>query len=90
MLSTAEVETGSICHNGKVVVPICTIHSEIGHPQSPYPFKTDKTTIAGFLKSTITQKNSKSWDMNLHWMKDRILQKEFWIYWDKGYRNSGD
>ena len=28
--------------------------------------------------------------MNLHWMKDRILQKEFWIYRDKGDKNRGN
>ena len=28
--------------------------------------------------------------MKFHWMKDRILQKQFRVYWDKGVNNWAD
>ena len=28
--------------------------------------------------------------MQWNWMKDKIISKEFWIYWDKGENNKAD
>ena len=33
---------------------------------------------------------SKTWDKNLHWLRDREAQQHFNIYWDKGKNNHGD
>ena len=89
MPSVAKSETGAIHHNRTYTVPIRIILNELSHPQGSTPLKTDNNISAGFLKYTIRQKHSKPWYMNLHWMKDRILQKEFWVYWDKGYNSRG-
>ena len=35
-------------------------------------------------------KRSKSWDMNLHWLRDREQRKHFTIKWEKGKNNKGD
>jgi len=35
-------------------------------------------------------KKSKSWDMNLHWLRDKEVQKYFKIFWEKGSGNGGD
>ena len=29
-------------------------------------------------------------DMNLHWVKDRVSQKEFLVFWQPGHTNIGD
>ena len=33
---------------------------------------------------------SKSWDMNLHWLRDKENQKEFLLTWEKGSKNLAD
>jgi hypothetical protein len=35
-------------------------------------------------------KKSKAFDMRYHWLKDRIAQKEFNLYWSPGKTNSAD
>ena len=90
MSSAAEAETQAIYHNGKSAVPIRTTLIELGHPQPPTPLKTDNSTAFGILNSTIRQKRSKSFDMRIYWMKDRIQQRQFRLFWDKGSNNLAD
>ena len=66
MSSATEADTGAIHHNGKYTIPIRITLSELDHPQGPAPLKIDNNTADGFLKSTIRQKKSNSWDINLH------------------------
>ena len=35
-------------------------------------------------------KKSKSWDMNLHWLRDRENNKEFKVHWERGIYNTSD
>ena len=35
-------------------------------------------------------KKSKSWDMNLHWLRDKETLNDFKIIWDKGKNNGTD
>jgi hypothetical protein len=35
-------------------------------------------------------KKSKAFDMRYHWLKDRIAQKQFNLYWSPGQTNSAD
>jgi hypothetical protein len=90
MSSAAESETGGVYLNGKEAVPIRTTATELGHPQPPTPIKTDNTTAHGILTRTVRQKLSKAFDMRFHWMRDRIDQKQFHLYWEKGILNLAD
>jgi hypothetical protein len=90
MSSAAESETGGVYLNGKETIPICTTASELGHPQPPTPIKTDNTTAHGIVTKTLRPKLSKAFDMRFHWMKDRIKQKQFHLYWEKGALNMAD
>ena len=60
------------------------------HPQLPTPIATDNTTTTGFFHNNMVMKRSKSWDMNLHWLRDKEVQKHFNIHWEKGSENGGD
>ena len=62
----------------------------LGHKQHAISIKTDNSTAASFSNSLLKQKRSKSWDMRLHWIQDRVNQDQFHIYWDKGTNNKGD
>jgi hypothetical protein len=35
-------------------------------------------------------RKSKAFDMRYHWLKDRIAQKQFNLYWQKGSTNAAD
>lgn len=42
------------------------------------------------LYDNINQKRSKSWDMRYYWLRDKMAQELFDIYWRKGSDNHGD
>ena len=52
---------------------------EMGHPQNAdgIQITTDNITTHGILTSTMQAKLSKAYDMQCHWIKDRIRQKQF-------------
>ena len=35
-------------------------------------------------------KKSKTWDMNMHWLRDKEVLKHIRVYWDKGKNNYAD
>ena len=35
-------------------------------------------------------KKSKAWDMRLWWLKDKMVQNHFKMFWDKGANNWAD
>ena len=90
MASAAEAELGALFHNGQVAAPIRTCLAEMGFPQPPTPLKTDNSTAAGIINSSIRQKKSKAMDMRFYWIKDRVSQKHFLVYWEAGLTNKGD
>jgi len=90
MASAAEAELGALFHNGQVAAPIRTCLAEMGFPQPPPPLKTDNSTAAGIVNSSIRQKKSKAMDMRFYWIKDRVTQKHFLVYWEAGLTNKGD
>ena len=88
--SSAEAEVAGIFHNAQTAISICTILEALGHPQPPTPIKTDNSTAQGFVNDNINQKRSKSWDMRYYWLRDKVAQDLFDIYWMKGSNNHAD
>ena len=88
--SAAEAETAALFFNSQEALPIRYILSKLGHKQPPTPMKTDNSTSLAFIKSNIRQKRSKSWDMRLYWLRDRIAQQQFNHYWQPGVKNDAD
>ena len=43
----------------------------MGHPQDPTQLTIDNTTTTAFVHKNMVMKKSKSWDMNLHWLRDK-------------------
>ena len=66
------------------------ILSALGHPQTKTPVKTDNGTAAQFIKDTIKNKRSKSWDVRYYWMTEHQVNGDFDIYWEKGKNNLAD
>ena len=88
--SAAEAEVGGIFHNAQTSIPIRNMLINLGHPQPPTPIKTDNSTANSFVHDNINLKKSKSWDMRYYWLRDRALQNQFKIFWERGKNNFAD
>ena len=90
MSSVAEAEIIAVYMLAQDLVPLRLCLEELGHTQPPTPIKTDNSTAVGIGNNTTKQKRSKSMDMRIHWMRDRIKQKQFVLYWKPGQENLAD
>ena len=90
--SAAEAETGGIFIAAQKACPMRVALAELGHPQPPHgtPVFNDNSTATGILNSSMRQKLSKAFDMRFYWVRDRIEQKEFQLFWRKGSTNMAD
>jgi hypothetical protein len=88
--SAAEAELAALFHNGKEACPIRTCLEELGHPQPPTPIQTDNSTASGIANDTVKQKRSKAIDMRFYWIRDRVRQGQFHVYWKRGRLNKAD
>ena len=88
--SAAEAEASGLYHNAQTILPIRTLLEALGHPQKPTIIKSDNSTAIGFVEKTIQMKKSKSWDMRLCWLRDRELQSQFKVFWERGSKNDAD
>ena len=87
MSSAMEAEVAATYLTAKEAVPIRIALEEIGHPQPPTPMQVDNSTAVGFVNETIKYKRSKAIDMRFHWVRDRVHQNQFLIYWVPGHDN---
>ena len=62
----------------------------MGHPQPPTPVQVDNYNALGISTGTIKQCKSKAMDTRFYWIRDRINQDRFNIYWKPGSTNRGD
>ncbi len=88
--SAAEAEVGGLFVNSQDAVPIRTTLEELNHPQPPTPIKTDNSTASGIANNTLKQRKSRAMDMRFYWIRDRVKQNQFIIYWRPGTENLGD
>jgi hypothetical protein len=63
---------------------------ELGFPQDATPIQTDNNTASGIANDTVKQRRSKAMDMRFYWIRDRVRQDQFLIYWSKGSDNLAD
>ena len=85
-----ETKVAATFYNAKEALPFRVTLAEMGHQKPPTPMEVDNETAIRFLKSTMKQKRSKSIDMRFYWVRDRVNQNQFMIYWRPGENNVGD
>lgn len=51
----------------------------LGHRRASAEVKTYNGTAIAFSNNELKAKRAKSWDMRLHWLRDRIQQQRFGI-----------
>ena len=88
--SAAEAETAGIFQNSCTALDLKNMLEALGHPQGPIDIKTDNSTAVSFSNGELKAKRSKSWDMRLHWIRDRIAQQQLRVTWGKGSENLAD
>ena len=90
MSSAAEAEYGALFFNAKDGCKLRTTLQDMGYPQPATPIQADNSCAVGLANDTVKQKRSKAIDMRFYWVKDRVKQKQFLIYWRKGVDNDAD
>jgi len=90
MASAAEAELGALSMNAQEAVGLRNCLGAMGHPQPPTSIKADNGTAQGTTSNTMGQKRSKAIDMRFHWLRDRVKQNQFHIYWESGETNFAD
>jgi len=88
--SAAEAELGALFYNAKEGSQIRNILNDLGHKQPPTPIQADNACAVGIANDSIKMKRSKAMDMRFFWVRDRVQQKQFIIYWRKGSDNVAD
>ena len=86
-ISAMETEVAANFYNAKESLPFRVTLAEMGHLQPPTPMEVDNETAIGFLKIAMKQKRGKSIDMRFYWVRDRVNQNQFMIYWRPGANN---
>ena len=90
MASAAEAELAALFMNGQEAVALRNCLEAMGYPQPPTPMKTDNITANGIINNTMKQKRSKAIDVRFYWLRDRVKQGQFYVYWESGKTNHGD
>ena len=88
--SAAEAELAALFHTGKEACPARTTLQELKHPQPPTPLQTDNSTATGIANDSVKQKRSKAMDMRFYWIRDRVRQGQFYVFWKPGKVNKAD
>ena len=88
--STAKAKFGALFHNTKDATPLRTTLEELRHPQPPMPILVDNSTAVGLANNTITKGQSRAIDMNFCWIRDRINQQQYHVYWAPAHQNLAD
>jgi hypothetical protein len=87
MSSAAEAEIGAVLLNDKEGTVLHATLEEFGYPQPPTHFQTDNTTSTGYSNGTIAQKRTRAMNMRFYWVKERLKQGQFHVYWGPGYQH---
>eukprot|EP00957_Ditylum_brightwellii_P119073 9082061-Ditylum_brightwellii.AAC.1 len=72
MASAAEAELGALFENSKEAVSLHTPLNELGHLQPATLIQVDNSTAHRIVNSNIHQQTSKTIDMHLYWVKNRV------------------
>ena len=70
MASAAEAEMAALYIMAKKMIPLRHTLIEMGWPQLQTPIQTDNSTAVEFTNKTIVNKDTKSADMKLWWLRD--------------------
>ena len=85
--SAAEAEIVGVFEGCQEGLPIRKTLQELKHEQPPTPLKTDNKTAQGIITSNMKPRKTRAMDMRYHWIRDRVQQGQFNVYWKSGLEN---
>lgn len=88
--SAPEAEYAALFCNGQQVEIERTILADLGYPQPPTGIKTDNEVAENIANDSCNERKSKTWDVRFHWIRDRVAQLHFHVFWGPGYANLAD
>ena len=88
--SAFEAEYAAVFIIAQIAVWIRTILHALGYPQPPTIILCDNECAVGIANDATKLRKGKAIDMRFHWIRDRILQKQFKVLWRKGANNLAD
>jgi hypothetical protein len=90
LASAMESEMGGLFKNCQKGAELRITAIEMGHDQPPTPVATDNSAAEAVLNGTAKQRKSRAVDMRFYWVRDRIRQGHFHIFWEAGKINRAD
>ena len=87
MALVAEAEVRALFLNAQNLLLLRRTCKELGKKQPPTPMRADNSTASGILNKTLKQNRSKEINIRFHWLRYRVKQGQFRIFWDKGTTN---
>jgi len=88
--SVAEAEYAACFRNAQSGSHLRNILEALGYSQPPTSIQCDNMCAVGLANDSVKIKRSKSIDMNFHWIRDRVKQKQFKVFWKEGKTNLAD
>lgn len=88
--SVAEAKYAAVFINAKEGASLRAILDSLGYPQPTTDILCDNMCAVGLASDTVTPKKTKSIDMQFHWTRDRVRQKQFTVTWRQGAHNLAD
>ena len=85
-----EAELGESFVNCQIGATLIISLEERGHQKPPSPVVTDSATSDGFVNDNIRQIKSRAIDMRLYWVRDKVRQGHYLVYWARGKYNLAD
>jgi hypothetical protein len=81
MSSAAEAEVAGLFINAKEGEILQTPLTEMGYTQESRPIQTGNYTASEIANDTINQQRSRSIDTRFYWVRDRVKQGHFKVFW---------
>jgi hypothetical protein len=88
--AASETEYAALYLNAQHAYFERTILAALGYPQPPSPLYADNSAAVGIANDTVKLKRSKAIDMRYHWIRDRVRQGIFKVFWSTGLDNIAD
>ena len=82
MASDTEVELVGLFENWQKLTYMRTALAEMVHSQPPTPVATYNTAEISIVNKTVKQERSRSIDKRFYWVRERIKQHRFHIFWE--------
>ena len=87
MASATEVGFGGLFENFQKATYMKAYLAEMGQLQPPTLVATNNTAANSIFNGTEKQKRYRAIDMRFYWVRGRIRQNNFHIFWEEGNKN---